>query len=224
MTPDAALAVAARQGSTDAFRRLVLAYQRPVLTLILRMVHDHELAEDLAQEAFVKAHRALATYDPALKFSSWMFKIAHNTAIDHLRRKPLETVSLDQPREGGDDDRDLYGRIADEAGETPEASTLRLDLGRALERALGEVRREYREVMTLRFQEGLAYEEIAEVLALPLGTVKTFIHRARKELAARLEAMGYAPAGQGREGPGDTTSRTAAGAGGGTERSQGGVR
>jgi RNA polymerase sigma-70 factor (ECF subfamily) len=201
MSSDAALAVAARQGSAEAFRQLVLAYQRPVLTLILRMVHDRELAEDLAQEAFVKAHRALATYDPALKFSSWMFKIAHNTTIDHLRRKPLETVSLDEPRSEGSDDRDAYERLADEASETPEAAVLRGDLGRALELALGGLRREYREVMTLRFQEGLAYEEVAEILGLPLGTVKTFIHRARKELAARLTAMGFAPASSVRETP-----------------------
>jgi|CXWL01.1.fsa_nt_gi RNA polymerase sigma-70 factor (ECF subfamily) len=199
MSSDADLAVAARRGSADAFRRLVEAYQRPVFTLLARMVRDRELAEDLAQEAFVKAYRALGSYDPGLKFSSWLFKIAHNTAIDHLRKKPLATVPL-QASPDDDDGGDLLAVLADPDAETPEGFALRADLGRALERALATLRTEYREVMVLRFQEGLAYEEIAEVLALPLGTVKTFIHRARKELALRMTELGFAPPGTGRSG------------------------
>ncbi|MGH9362698.1 MAG: RNA polymerase sigma factor, partial [Thermoanaerobaculia bacterium] len=95
MTPDAQLVASAVAGSERAYYDLVRRYERPVYALLLRMVREPAPAEDLAQEVFVKAYRALARYDPARKFSSWLFKIAHNTALDHLRRQELETVPLE---------------------------------------------------------------------------------------------------------------------------------
>src|SRR5436309_12148759 len=100
MRPDAELVAAALMGSQEAFRELVTRFERPIYSLVLRMVQDSGVAEDLAQEVFVKAFRRLATYDPRWKFSSWLFKIAHNTTIDHLRRGAPETVPLEAEADG----------------------------------------------------------------------------------------------------------------------------
>jgi len=186
-------ALAGDGGSQDAYAELLRRYERPVYTLILRMVRDRTLAEDLAQDAFVKAFGKLGTYDPGRKFSSWLFKIAHNTAIDHLRRRDLETVSLDAP---ASDEPDAAPRaIEDEAGETPDSAAERSDLSRALTRAVARLRPEYRQVIVLRYQAGLEYAEIVDETGFPLGTVKTYIHRARKELSGLLAEAGWAPAG-----------------------------
>jgi RNA polymerase sigma-70 factor (ECF subfamily) len=182
-------------GSDEAFRELVRRYQRPVFSLIVRMVRDASDAEDLAQEVFVKAYRALQSYDPRRKFSSWLFKIAHNASIDRLRRKQLATVPLETP----DDDAEPLAFVADSRVETPDAAVERGELAQAFETALGRLRPEYREVMLLRFQQGMAYEEISEVTGLPLGTVKTHIHRARKALARDLERLGWGPGQKGRK-------------------------
>ena len=189
---DAQIVAEALEGSQAAYADLLGRYKGPIHSLVLRMVRDPARAEDVAQEVFLKAFRALATYDQTRKFSSWLFKIAHNTAIDKLRRKQLDTVALEQPRE---DRMDVISTVPDERSETPEAAASRHDLAQALEAALAELRPEYREVMLLRFQEGLAYEEIAEIAGLPLGTVKTHIHRARKAMARHLAADGWAPGG-----------------------------
>jgi RNA polymerase sigma-70 factor (ECF subfamily) len=187
---DAQIVAEALKGSQAAYADLLRRYQRPVHSLVLRMVRDPARAEDVAQEVFLKAFRALGSYDQTRKFSSWLFKIAHNTAIDKLRRKQLDTIALEQPEE---ERMDVLSRVPDERSETPEAAVSRHDLARALEEALGELRPEYREVMLLRFQEGLSYEEIAEIAGLPLGTVKTHIHRARKAMARHLAAAGWSP-------------------------------
>ncbi|HLE83998.1 MAG TPA: RNA polymerase sigma factor, partial [Thermoanaerobaculia bacterium] len=131
----------------------------------------------------------LATYDPSRKFSSWLFKIAHNTAIDHLRRRGVETVSLDEP--AGEDATGPAHTVEDRVTETPAAAAERSDLSRALARAVGRLRPEYREVVVLRYQAGLEYGEIAEATGFPLGTVKTYLHRARKELAGLMAQEGW---------------------------------
>lgn len=187
---DEALAVAAREGSEDAFRELVERFEGPVFGLLVRIVRRSELAEELAQESFVKAWRALDRFDPARKFSSWLFKIAHNTALDALRRRGEEPLSLDAPVEAGGAPPELP---ADPAAENPLARAVARDAGRALERAVAELRPAYREVLLLRFAQELSYEEIAEVTGAPLGTVKVHLHRARQELARRLKAAGWEP-------------------------------
>ncbi len=190
MTTDAQLVASVLAGSERAFGDLVRRYERPVYTLLLRMVREPLLAEDLGQEVFVKAYRALASYDPARKFASWLFKIAHNAALDHLRRGELQTV----PLEAGEDDRpDLAEVLVDAGAEDPEAAAGRRDLGRHLDRAIGRLRPEYRAAIVLRFQEGLSYQEIAEELGQPIGTVKTNLHRARKALAGLMTEAGWGP-------------------------------
>lgn len=185
---DATLVAAALAGSQDAYVDLVERYQRPVFGLVLRLVRDRGLAEDLAQEAFLKAFRALGSFQRDRKLSSWLFKIAHNTAIDHLRRRELETVPLETPEREGPD---LLDSLAGPELQSPETKLRRGDLAAALEAAVQRLRPEYRTVMELRFREGLAYEEIAEITGLPMGTVKTHIHRARKAMAACLEELGW---------------------------------
>ena len=191
MPTDAELVAGSLRGSDEAFRDLVVRFERPVYALILRMVRDPETAEDLAQEVFVKAYRHLGSYDPRRKFASWLFKVAHNTTIDHLRRAELDTVPLAAENDEGGG---LLAVLADPGAESPAAAAERRDMARALERAIAGLRPEYREAVVLRYVEGLAYQEICDVLRLPEGTVKTNLHRARKELAVAMRAAGWGPA------------------------------
>ena len=177
----------ARGGRESAFRELIRRYERPVFSLIFRMVRDRELAEDLAQETFIKALNALHSYRPEFKFSSWIFKIANNTAIDHLRRRELDTLSLEgSPNAETADAVEATALQIGDRTESPLEELEARELGSQIEQAIGRLRPEYRSCILLRHVEGRAYEEIAEILSLPLGTVKTYIHRARNELRLYL--------------------------------------
>jgi len=190
MKTDAELVANALRGSQEAYRELVKRFERPVYSLVLRMVQDPAAAEDLAQEVFVKAFRRLDSYDPQWKLSSWLFKIAHNTTIDHLRRGAPETV----PLEAEEDDKGGLGAVlADAAAENPQAMAERRDLARSLERAIGRLRPEYRQAVLMFYAHGASYQDICEVTGLPLGTVKTNLHRARKELAQTMTSLGWGP-------------------------------
>jgi len=200
MKTDAELVASTLRGSQDAFRELVVRFERPVYSLVQRMVQNPATAEDLAQEVFFKAYRRLDTYDPQWKFSSWLFKIAHNTTIDHLRRGVPETVPLESEEDRGS----LSAVLADEAGESPHAAAERRDLGRSLERALAHLRPEYRVAVVMFYAQGASYQEICEVTGLPLGTVKTNLHRARKELAQVMTSLGWGPGGAAPPGEAET--------------------
>ena len=184
---EAALVAEAIEGSELAFRTLVERYQRPVFSLVLRMVRDHGVAEDVTQEVFVKAWMALSRYDPRRRFASWLFKIASNAAIDQLRRKKLPTT----PIETSDTDQSsILDRIEDERSESPDTLVKRRELSAALEAAVAALRPEYRLVVLLRFREELPYRDIAEATGMPLGTVKTNLRRARREIEDRLRKDG----------------------------------
>ena len=184
---DQEVVVRAREGSERAYRELVRRYERPIFSLIYRMVRDRELAEDLAQETFVKALNALDSYRPEFKFSSWIFKISNNAAIDHLRRRELDTLSLEgSPHAATPDAVEATALQIGDRGETPLDVVEAKELGGEIEQAIARLRPEYRQCILLRHVEGRAYEEIAEILDLPLGTVKTYIHRARNELRTYL--------------------------------------
>lgn len=177
----------AREGRETAYRELIGRYERPVFSLIYRLVRDRELAEDLAQETFIKVLNALDRYDPGHKFSSWIFRIAHNTAIDQLRKKEVATLSLDgSPHAQDAESIEASQLVAISTEETPEEFTASREVGREIEEAIGQLRPEYRTAILLWHVEGRPYDEIAEIMGLPLGTVKTFIHRARNELRKKL--------------------------------------
>jgi len=173
----------ARAGKESGYRELLRRYERPVFSLIYRMVRDRAAAEDLSQETFIKVLNALESYRPEYKFSSWIFKIANNAAIDHLRRREVDTLSLDgSPSARTAEEVEATALQATDRGPSPLADLESRELGSAIELAIGKLRPEYRACILLRHVEGRAYEEIAEALDLPLGTVKTYIHRARLEL------------------------------------------
>ena len=184
---DQEVVLLARGGREAAYRELVRRYERPVFALLYRMVRDRELAEDLAQETFVKALNAIDSYRPEFKFSSWIFKIANNAAIDHLRRRELDTLSLDgSPHAETPEAMQATALQIGARQESPLDAVEAKELGGSIEAAIGRLRPEYRSCILLRHVEGRAYEEIAEILDLPLGTVKTYIHRARNELRLTL--------------------------------------
>ena len=188
--PDADVARLAQQGREAAFRELVRRYERPVFSLVFRMVRDTATAEDLAQDTFIKVLSHIDKYRSEFKFSSWLFKIANNVAIDHLRRRQLDTISMD-----GSPNASTAADIEATRFDIADKSESALDemeakeLGSAIERAIGALRPEYRSCIMLRHVEGRSYEEIAATLDLPLGTVKTYIHRARHQLREALEHL-----------------------------------
>ena len=188
--PDADVVALAQQGRELAYRELIRRYERPVFSLLIRMVRDRATAEDLAQETFIKVLNHIDKYVPEFKFSSWLFKIANNLAIDHLRKRQLPTVSID-----GAPDATTASQVEATAFEIASGDESALEeleareLGTAIERAIARLRPEYRSCIMLRHVEGRSYEEIAATLDLPLGTVKTYIHRARHELRKALEGV-----------------------------------
>jgi RNA polymerase sigma-70 factor (ECF subfamily) len=184
---DQEIVALARGGEEAAYRELVRRYERPLFSLLYRMVRDRELAEDLAQETFVKALNAIESYRPEFKFSSWIFKIANNAAIDHLRRRELDTLSLEgSPHAETPEAVEATALQIGDRQESPLEEVEARELGGEIEAAIARLRPEYRSCILLRHVEGRAYEEIAEILGLPLGTVKTYIHRARNELRREL--------------------------------------
>jgi RNA polymerase sigma-70 factor (ECF subfamily) len=195
MTPtDAQLVERALGGDQDAYRLLVSRHQAGVYNLIVRMLRHPALAQDLAQDTFLRAFSHLDSFDPRYRFTSWILRIAHNLAVDVLRRKSPAELPLEPP----DDDTAAQARVqaalvdprSDEASRRVEHG----DLARALEAALARVRPEYRELLVLRHHQELSYEEIADVTGLPVGTVKSYLHRARAEMARLLESAGWGPA------------------------------
>jgi RNA polymerase sigma-70 factor, ECF subfamily len=168
----------------------VRRYQRPVISLISRVLGargDRALAEDLAQETFVKAYLKLSGFDSTRRLSSWLFRIAHNTAVDALRRSRLPTVSAGAARDPSEPDADHLAAPALPDPVETEA------LGQALDEAMAQLRPEYRAAVMLRYEEGLPFEDVAHVLGVPEATARSYVHRARKQLAARLAEGGWQP-------------------------------
>jgi RNA polymerase sigma-70 factor (ECF subfamily) len=181
---------AALTGDQSAFEQIVRRYQRPMVHLITRMTGDRGQAEDLAQEVFVKAFRSLAAFDTSRRLSSWLFRIAHNTAIDALRRPRRPMVSIDaQPGE-------RRGFVHVPAAPREPDPVEREALGEALEAAMKQLRPEFRAAVVLRYDEGLAFDEIGTVLGVPEATARSHVHRARKEMMRHLTEAGWSPEGR----------------------------
>ena len=184
---DQQVVVFAQEGREDAYRELIKRYERPVFSLIYRMVRDKETAEDLAQETFIKVLNNIDRYRPEFKFSSWLFKIANNITIDHLRRRQVDTVSIEGAPDAvtAESDRAQEVHVHNGGGAPIEEMEARGG-GEGIEKAIARLRPEYRACIILRHVEDYSYDEIAEIVKLPLGTVKTYIHRARQELRQYL--------------------------------------
>ncbi len=189
-TTDEALVTMSLDGDHEAFALLVKRYQRRLTGFLAQLVGDLELARELSQEAFLRAWSALDRFDSRFRFSTWLFRIAHNLGIDHLRRKRLQTVSIMRQDSEGDEielavtdsDKDPLGHLENKA------------LAQSLRVTIDELRAEYRELVLLRHFAGLSYQEISELKEMPLGTVKNKLFRAhsvlRRALARFLESTG----------------------------------
>ena len=186
---DADLVAQALAGSQDAYRLLVERHSRSVLTLVARIVRNEGIAEELAQDAFVKAFGALRSFDPSYKFTNWLLRIAHNVAIDHLRRTKVLVVPLDDEETG----RDMADVLADERAPSAFDRAVQGDFRQDLDAALATLRPEFRRLVVMRYLEDLSYEDISEVVGLPLGTVKSHLHRARAALGRLLAEAGWGP-------------------------------
>lgn len=176
---EAVLILRCRQGDQDAIRRLVESYEAAVYHLIWKTVGNEEDARDLTQETFVRAVRALDRFDISRPFRNWIFRIAANLAIDHLRRARLRTVSIDiEP----DDESGRRPPLLVDQSPRPDEEREQARLAERLGRLVDHLSPEYRTVIHLRHHEQLAYEEIAAILRVPLGTVKARLHRAHRRL------------------------------------------
>lgn len=178
-------------GDQKAFELLVIKYQRRIERLIGRMVRDVDLVEDIAQETFIRAYRALAQFRGDAQFYTWLYRIAVNTAkkaLMDLKRDPL--VSESALRGGGDDD-DETSAVENEltSSETPETVLAAKEIAAAVNSAMEALPEELRQAVTLREIEGLSYEEIAEVMNCPIGTVRSRIFRAREAISAKVRPM-----------------------------------
>ncbi|MEZ5645079.1 MAG: RNA polymerase sigma factor RpoE [Burkholderiaceae bacterium] len=180
-------------GEQRAFELLVLRYQRRVERLIGRMVRDTDLVEDIAQETFIRAYRALAQFRGDAQFYTWLYRIAVNTAkkqLLELKRDPL--VYQSQMKSGDDDEtsapeRELNSGVAD--AETPEAVLASKEIAEAVNAAVDALPEELRNAITLREIEGLSYEEISQALDCPIGTVRSRIFRAREAISGRIKPL-----------------------------------
>jgi RNA polymerase sigma-70 factor, ECF subfamily len=176
-----------REGDKRAFGLLVEKYRRKVIRLLSRMVRDPDDLEDIAQETFIKAYRALPQFRGDAAFYTWLYRIAVNTAKNHLvaRGKQMRTVS-DQAMNDEDepDERLVAQDIA-----TPETELLSKQVAIAVNEAVDALPEELRQAITLREMEGMSYEEIAEYMACPIGTVRSRIFRAREAIASKLRPI-----------------------------------
>jgi RNA polymerase sigma-70 factor (ECF subfamily) len=178
-------------GDQKAFELLVIKYQRRIERLIGRMVRDVDLVEDIAQETFIRAYRALAQFRGDAQFYTWLYRIAVNTAkkaLMDLKRDPLVSESA---LRGGGDDEDETSAVENEltSSETPETVLAAKEIAATVNSAMEALPDELRQAVTLREIEGLSYEEIAEVMSCPIGTVRSRIFRAREAISAKVRPM-----------------------------------
>lgn len=179
---DERLVEIALDGDEEAYGIIVRRYQRRLTAFLSQLVGDMELARELSQEAFIRAWSALERFDPRYRFSTWLFRIAHNLGIDHLRRRRLQTTPLYRTDSDGDE---VEVVIAD-ASKDPLGHLENRALASELREVIDGLRPEYRELVLLRHFAGLSYQEIADFMDMPLGTVKNKLFRAHSVLRSAL--------------------------------------
>ena len=182
---DRELVATAAQGLEGGFEELVRRYQRPISAYVYRMVGDYDCALDLTQEIFLKIYASLSRYRPEFKFSTWIYKIAHNAAIDHLRRNAGRERSISNGSES-----EPQQLIIESKGLSPEQQSEREERRIEIESVVRLLPTAYRELIVLRHSQDLTYEEIVEVTGLPLGTVKNRLFRAREMMRQQFLLRG----------------------------------
>jgi RNA polymerase sigma-70 factor (ECF subfamily) len=191
-TSDQVLVEQVQAGNRRAFDLLVLRYQHRILKLVMRFMRDPAEAEDVAQEAFIRAYRALPSFRGDSAFFTWLYRIAINTAKNHLvslQRRPIDyELDLQDP-----DNYQANARLRDD--ETPEAMAMQEELRVTVERTIASLPEELRTAIMLREIEGLSYEEIAAAMDCPVGTVRSRIFRAREAVEKSIERLNHGGAG-----------------------------
>jgi len=182
---DCDLVTRAVAGREDGFEELVRRYQRPIAAYVYRMVGDYEAALDVTQEVFIKVYNSLRRYRSEFKFSTWIYRIAHNSAVDHLRRYSTRGQSLTNEFDGEQYDLPIESRRL-----SPEQESERAERRAEIEQVVRRLPTAYRELVLLRHSHDLSYDEIAEVTGLPLGTVKNRLFRAREVMRQQFVERG----------------------------------
>ena len=179
--------IAAGLGNQKAFEKLVEVYQRPIYNLALRMLHSRPEAEDIAQDIFLHLLGILDRYDPERPFEPWLFRVATNFVLNHLKRRKLETVSMESLRQPGDPDAPAVD-IEDPASSTT-APVEQSEEHEALKEAVAELPPDWRAVITLHYMQSFSVNDIASILEIPVGTVKNRLFRARNLLYEKLQKL-----------------------------------
>jgi RNA polymerase sigma-70 factor (ECF subfamily) len=187
---DALLVDRAKAGEVSAFEMLVVKYQRRIERLISRMVRDADLVQDIAQETFIRAYRALPQFRGESAFYTWLYRIAVNTAKKALverKRDPLVSESMLVSQDDGEEPSRIENELSD--GETPEGVLATKEIAATVNAAIDALSEDLRQAIVLREIEGLSYEEIADMMNCPIGTVRSRIFRAREAIANKLRPL-----------------------------------
>ena len=173
-------------GRLDGFEELVRRYQRPITGYVFRMVGEYESALDVTQEVFIKVYNSLHKYSSEYKFSTWLYRIAHNAAVDHLRRNSVTPQSLEAENADGSYQIQIESRAS-----SPEQDRERSEWRTEIDSVVRTLPTAYRDLIMLRHGQDMSYDEIAEVTGLPLGTVKNRLFRARELMREMFIARGF---------------------------------
>jgi len=183
---DGELIVSAINGRTDGFEELVRRYQRPITSYVFRMLGDYEASLDVTQEVFIKVYNSLTKYSAEYKFSTWLYRIAHNAAVDHMRRNSVTPQSIETENADGTFQIQIESR-----GASPEQDHERSEWRTEIDAVARCLPAAYRDLILLRHGRDLSYDEIADVTGLPLGTVKNRLFRAREMMRDMFIERGF---------------------------------
>lgn len=183
---DVELIAKAVRGREDGFEELVRRYQRPITGYVFRMLGNYESALDVSQEVFIKVYNSLERYSSEYKFSTWLYRIAHNAAIDHMRRNSVNQQSLETENADG-----AYQLQIESPNPSPEQDHERSEWRTEIDAVVKRLPGAYRELILLRHSQDLSYDEIADVTGLPLGTVKNRLFRAREMMREIFVERGF---------------------------------
>ncbi len=183
---DSELIVGALAGRSDGFEEIVRRYQRPITGYVFRMLGNYESSLDVTQEVFIKVYNSLTKYNDEYKFSTWLYRIAHNAAIDHMRRNSMQTQSIEVENSDGTFQLQIESRTP-----SPEQEHERGEWRNEIDEVVKCLPAAYRDLIILRHSKDLSYDEIAEITSLPLGTVKNRLFRAREMMRELFIGRGF---------------------------------